>query len=269
MLDRADERRVKLEGATNSGRARNQRQAVPRSTGSRSGRTSDKGYKRQLARVPSRSDNGSVAFDNTLFANDLHQLVTELSAKSESFGDKIDDYLHDLLNETSLLNALSTIADQANVAHTLIRVTALDATGRSACLQLRDLYRTLFEKEFNCKVLKCDATNEAETRTHAHMHVATLSLEGPLAALLAPLEVGTHLFVSNNQTYQPVVVTVGPAKQAPEQFETLPPVLRIYAEPEATLDLRAQLLSIGKMGSAELRAFVLAALPRPQELDKH
>ena len=81
--------------------------------------------------------------------------------------------------------------------------------------------------------------------------------------LLAPLEAGTHLFVSNSKSFQPVVVTVGPALR--EQFESLPPVLRIYAEPDATLDLRTQLLSIGKITSAELRAFVLAALARPHE----
>jgi hypothetical protein len=138
-------------------------------------------------------------------------------------------------------------------------VASLDATGRTACLHLRDLYRTLFEKEFNCKVIK----SETDAGTHAHMHVATLLLEGPLAALLAPLEAGTHLFVSNSQTYQPVIVTVGSVRR--EQFASLPPVLRIYAEPEVTLDLRTQLLSIGEMGSAELRAFILAALPTPQE----
>jgi hypothetical protein len=90
-------------------------------------------------------------------------------------------------------------------------------------------------------------------------------LEGPLAALLAPLDVGTHLFVSSNQSYQPLVVTVGLSH--PEQLESLPPVVRIYAEPEATLDLRTQLLSIGKTGSAELRTFLLATLPRPHEFN--
>ena len=235
MLDRADERRTKQDHA--------------RSTDGRSRRTTVKGHKRQLAKVIAEA---LTVFDNNLFAHNLHQLLTELSARSETFGDKIDDYLLDLLNETSLLNALSTIVDGA-ASRTVIRVASLDATGRTACLQLRDLYRTLFEKEFNCKVTMSDETG-------AHMHVAALSLEGPLAALLAPLEVGTHLFVSGSQTYQPVVVTVGSG-----HFETLPPVLRIYAEPEATLDLRTQLLSIGKMGSAELRAFVLAALPLPHE----
>lgn len=243
MLDRADERRAK------------QDQRVSRSTSSRPRRTADKGYKRQLAKVVA-----GLSFDNQLFAHNLHQLLTELQARSEIFGDNINDYLVDLLNETSLLNALSTITDESD-GQTLIRVASLDATGRTACVQLRDLYRTLFEKEFNCKVIKA----ETDAGTHAHMHVATLLLEGPLAALLAPLEAGTHLFVSNSQTYQPVVVTIGSAQQ--KQFESVPPVLRIYAEPEATLDLRTQLLSIGKMGSAELRAFVLAALPAPHEFD--
>jgi hypothetical protein len=135
---------------------------------------------------------------------------------------------------------------------------------------LRDLYRTLFEREFNCKVVKSEnLSKETDVRTGAHTHVGVLLLEGPLAELLAPLEAGTHLFVSNSQTYQPVVVTVGSADKAvaAERVESLPPVLRIYAEPEATLDLRTQLLAIGKIGSAELRAFVLAALPLPPEFN--
>jgi hypothetical protein len=137
-------------------------------------------------------------------------------------------------------------------------------------LYLRDLYRNLFEREFNCKVIELeDDSDEKDSATSAHKFVATLSLEGSLAALLAPLEAGTHLFVSSNQTHQPVVVTVGSAVMSsePKRGGSLPPVLRIYAEPDATLDLRTQLLSIGKMGNAELRAFVLAALPGPREFN--
>jgi len=249
MIERADERRAKQD----SDRVRTQRFK----------RNADKGYKRQLAKIVG-AENLSLTFDNKLFDHDLHRLLTELPDRSEAFGDHIDDYLVDLLNETSLLHALSTIVDGTASAHTLIRVASLDATGRMACVQLRDLYRTLFEKEFNCKVVKSeDGSKETDARTRAHMHVASLQLEGSLAVLLAPLEAGTHLFVSNSKSFQPVVVTVGPALR--EQFESLPPVLRIYAEPDATLDLRTQLLSIGKITSAELRAFVLAALARPHE----
>ena len=251
MLDRADERR-------------NQARAIDVSK-TRGRRTTDKKHKRQLARVVDDGGNIALALDNNLFAHNLHQLLTELSTRSETFGDRLDDYLLDLLNETSLLNALSTIAD-GGVSQTLIRVTSLDAGGRSACLHLRDLYRTLFEREFNCKVVKSEnISSETDLRTGAHTQAGELLLEGALAALIAPLEAGTHLFVSNSQTYQPVVVTVGSADVAAEHVETLPPVLRIYAEPDATLDLRTRLLSIGKIGSAELRAFVLAALPLPNE----
>ena len=252
MLDRADERR-------------NQQRTtrVSRSGGPR--RTSDKGYKRQLARVVADADNVSFALDNNLFAHNLHQLLTELAARSETFGDKLDDYLLDLLNETSLLNAVSTTVD-GGIAQTLIRVTSLDESGRTACLYLRDLYRTLFEREFHCKVVKSESvSSETDLRTGAHTHVAVLLLEGALAGLLAPLEAGTHLFVSDSQSYQPVVVTVGSGDS--EYVERLPPVLRIYAEPQVTLDLRTRLLSLGKLGSAELRAFVLAALPLPHEFN--
>ncbi|HYV12301.1 MAG TPA: AAA family ATPase [Pyrinomonadaceae bacterium] len=242
MLERADERRAKQDQRS--------------STSSRPRRTADKGYKRRLAKVV----DGPV--DNHLFAHNLHQLLTELAARNETFGDNIDDYLVDLLNETSLLNALSMIGEGSDNTSTLIRVASLNAGGPTACLKLRDLYRTLFEKEFNCKVIKSEDDFD---EIHAHMLVATLQLEGRLAALLAPLEVGTHLFVSDSQTYEPVVVTVG--SEPRKQFESLPPVVRIYAEPEATLDLRTQLLSIGKMGSAEFRAFVLAALPTPHEFN--
>ena len=252
MLDRADERR-------NQQRTTRVSRSGPR-------RTSDKGYKRQLARVVADGDNVSLTPDNNLFAHNLHQLLTELAARSETFGDKLDDYLLDLLNETSLLNAVSTIAD-GGVSQTLIRVTSLDESGRQACLHLRDLYRTLFEREFNCKVVKSEnISSETDLRTGAHTHVGALWLEGGLAALLAPLEAGTHLFVSDSQTYQPVVVTVGSASD-PQQVDSLPPVLRVYAEPQVTLDLRTRLLSLGKLGSAELRAFVLAALPLPQEFN--
>src|ERR1043166_4518155 len=240
MLDRADERRVKRDRL--------------RSTASGSRRTIEKGYKRQLPRVD------TDALDNNLFAHNLQQLLADLSARSKPFGENINDYLLDLLNETTLLNALSTICNAtSHSAQTLIRVASFDTNGRAACLQLRDLYRNLFEKEFNCKVAKTD--NEANG---AHSYVASLLLEGPLAALLAPIEAGTHLFVSDSQTYEPVVVTVG---SAGEHVESLPPVVRIYAEPQATLDLRTHLLSVGKIGSAELRSFILAALPLPHEFN--
>jgi ATP-dependent Clp protease ATP-binding subunit ClpA len=257
MLDRAEERRAR------------QTTSASKATSSRARGTAVKKYKRQLAKVVAGEDTENVSLDNSLFTHNLHQLLTELSARSETFGDDLDDYLLDLLNETSLLNVLSTIADGSEPppVQTYMRISALDANGRTACLQLRDLYRNLFEREFNCKVKVENA--ESDQRAGAHAHAASILLEGSLAALLAPLEAGTHLFVSNSQTYQPIVVTAGSVEKTaePERIESLPSVLRIYAEPDATLDLRTQLLSKGKMGSGELRAFLLAALSLPHEFN--
>src|SRR5262249_41615361 len=137
-----------------------------------------KKYKRQLAKVIAETGAEPVSFANDLFTHNLHQLLTELSAHSTAFGDDLDDYLLDLLNETSFLNALSTIAaGEPGASQTLIKVAALDASGLAACLQLRDLYRHLFEKEFNCKVIKSENhSGDSELRTGTHEHAASLVL---------------------------------------------------------------------------------------------
>ena len=81
--------------------------------------------------------------------------------------------------------------------------------------------------------------------------------------MLTPLEAGTHLFVSANEAYVPVIVS-SPASRA----DGLPPVLRIYSDPGVTLDIRSRLLARAKLGNAELRAFILSALPPPRELTR-
>ena len=86
--------------------------------------------------------------------------------------------------------------------------------------------------------------------------------------MLACLEAGTHLFVSPDEGYMPLVVSShigsGSINKTPDG---LPPVLRIYSDPGATLDIRSRLLARGPLGRAELRAFILTALPPPRELE--
>ena len=86
--------------------------------------------------------------------------------------------------------------------------------------------------------------------------------------MLAPLEAGSHLFVSPDEGYAPLVVGSRTGIDAGRDFEQdgLPPVLRIYSDPGATLDIRSRLLARGPLGRAELRAFILSALPPPREL---
>jgi len=81
---------------------------------------------------------------------------------------------------------------------------------------------------------------------------------------------GRLILVSNNDGNIPIVVSAcqisGP-DQLPgvDKLEMLP-IIRIYSESDSALDLRSRLLAKGKLGSAELRAFVLSALPLPEEL---
>jgi len=96
----------------------------------------------------------------------------------------------------------------------------------------------------------------------SNRHVEVLSIDGPLASVLAPLEAGTHLFVSASEAHTPLVVSSG----ALDVSSGLPSVLRIYSDSGATLDIRSGLLARSRLGNAELRAFILSALPPPREL---
>ena len=230
MLDRADER-----------------VARQRSGRTKSLQISSKS-KRQLAKL----DVG--ALDDSLFSQNLYRFLQDCASQCVPYGDLIDDYLQDVIREAALLDALWTsLRDSVNdrpSTKTLMTVASLDEHGRAARIRLRDLYRSLFEREFGCT-----------TSLKEEGHVEFLSIDGPIAGVLAPLEAGTHLFVSANEAYVPVVVS-SPASKA----GGLPSVLRIYSEQGATLDIRSRLLARAKPGNAELRAFILSALQPPREL---
>jgi ATP-dependent Clp protease ATP-binding subunit ClpA len=234
MLDRADER---IEREANS--------STRRPVGSKS--------KRQLAKL----DLNVQAVDDSLFGQNLYRLLQDCASQSIPYGDHINDYLQDLIRETALLDAVSSTLPSDK---TWLTIASLDEHGRAACVRLRDLYRTLFEREFGC-------TTALREGAGSHGHFETLSLEGPLAHVLAPLEAGTHLFVSPDEGYTPLVVSSRTGiDSASKEPEGLPPVLRIYSNPGATLDIRSRLLARGPLGRAELRAFILSALPTPSEL---
>ena len=249
MLDRADDRLARK--ATASTRR-------PAAVG--------KG-KRQLAKL----DTNHPAVDDSLFGQNLYRLMQDLAAQSIAYGDHIGDYLQDLIRETALLDALSARlpSDARPPEKTWLTIASLDEHGRAACIRLRDLYRNLFEREFGCTTTLPDSSTTTRLREGVgpHGHFESLSLDGPLASVLAPLEAGTHLFVSSDESYTPLVVSSHTAiDSVRKEPDGLPPVLRIYDEPGATLDIRSRLLARGPLGKAELRAFILSALPTPREL---
>src|SRR4029453_13078992 len=99
--------------------------------------------KRQLAKLDTLA-----AVDDSLFGQNLYRLLQDCASQRVAYGDHIDDYLQDLMREAALLDAVSAALPGAE--KTWMTITALDEHGRAACVRLRDLYRSLFEREFGC-----------------------------------------------------------------------------------------------------------------------
>ena len=148
MLDRADDRLARE--ATALGGARNQRQTA-RASARGSGRAVSavgSKSKRQLAKL----DTGDpLELDSSLLGQNLYRLLQDCAAQSIPYGDHIGDYLQDLIREAALLDALSTrlpsdLHESEPTGPTWLTIASLDEHGRAACIRLRDLYRTLFER---------------------------------------------------------------------------------------------------------------------------
>jgi ATP-dependent Clp protease ATP-binding subunit ClpC len=259
MLSRADHRRERLEQTVGrSGGVRGHRPgARERRTATRPQRI----VKRQLSKLIVTPEGPQLpAFEDQMLGQDLHALLLELKVSGSPFGDDLEDYLQDLIRETSLLElmALTLKSEVSNDStRTLLTVSCFDDQAGQTCKRLRDLYHTLFEREFGCQPVK-----------HQHRNAETLLLEGSLAARIALLETGTHLFVSSSEGNVPIVVSAHQMSDREPDFDKLEllPVIRIYSEFESALDLRSRLLAREKVGSAELRAFVLSVLELPSEL---
>ena len=288
MIDRADDR-LGLE-ATTLGGARNVR--LTGRTSFRPGRTAPgvrSKSRRQLAKLDtnhtsakqSTTEKPSVVVDDSLLGQNLYRFLQDCASQSTPYGDSVGDYLQDLMREAALLDVLrgTLPGDSLEPAeHGLeptvpgkiwLTIASLDDHGRAACIRLRDLYRTLFEREFGCTTSLPDSSMaiRLKERVKSQGHLECVGLDGPLASVLAPLEAGTHLFVSPDEGYTALVVSTC-TDMDPESTVSRdqPPVLRIYSDPGATLDIRSRLLAPGTLGKAELRAFILSALPLPREL---
>lgn len=253
MLDRADDRLARE--AKGRGSARPSGRAVPAVSGKN---------KRQLAKFEM-----PPVIDDAMLGQNLYRFLQDCASTSIPYGDHVGDYLQDLIREASLLDAISaTIPVERAAEKTWLTIASLDERGRAVCIRLRDLYRSLFEREFGCTTSLPDSSQTARLREAVgpHGHFESLTLNGPLASVLAPLESGTHLFVSADEGYTPLVVS-SHTRIGSVSNDGLPPVLRIYSDPGATFDVRSRLLARGPLTKAELRAFILSALPPPRELN--
>lgn len=217
--------------------------------------------KRQLAKLDLAN------LDNSLLRQNVYRFLQDCALQCVPYGEHIGDYLQDIIREAALLDALWTMLrdtqDDRPATKTLMTIASMDEQGRTACVWLRNLYRTLFEREFGCTTSLSGSSMSASLKEGGH--VEFLSIDGPPASVLAPLEAGMHLFVSANEAYVPLIVS-SRALDDSDGPDSLPSVLRIYSDQGATLDIRSRLLARTKLGNAELRAFILSALPPPHEL---
>lgn len=274
MISRADERLARQ--TANPGVGSNLRSTTRATLPGRAASAGRSKSKRQLSKF---GETDLASFDNSLFNRNLYNFLHDCATESIPYGDDIEDYMQDLVREIALLDALWTRVPRVTDKNApgadghqsiLLTIASLDEQGRTMSIRLRDLYRALFEKEFGCSVaLVSQPSTGSGSKTHGHIEL--LRLDGPLAGVLAPLETGTHLFVSPAETYVPLVVSSriwdGEISSLDLAAE-LPPVLRIYSDPGVTLDIRSRLLSRARLGNGELRAFILSALEAPRELSK-
>ena len=102
MLDRADQRRERQPSGA-------RRTAVSSSTAA----------KRQLAKTQ------YTTFDDKMLGQDLQALLLELKVSSTPFGDDFEDYLQDLIRETSLLELMAASLRSEESTQTLLTISVL------------------------------------------------------------------------------------------------------------------------------------------------
>jgi ATP-dependent Clp protease ATP-binding subunit ClpC len=216
-------------------------------------------------------------------SGDLHALFKELAANTQPHGERLEDYLAELLRETSLLETLAQAGEADDGVLIVIESLAKGrGTERAA---LAKAYATLFEHKLAMKVKRL-----IEDEALALLNADALVIHGLKASFIARCETGVHLFYSAHDTLTPLRVSVlgldegeeiacihkavnrlrQPANQRQEKAESgeLPPVIRVYETEGATLDLRSGLMTLKMPAAEELRALVLAVLPLSLEIEK-
>lgn len=219
-------------------------------------------------------------------ASDIHTWLRELATGAQPHGERLEDYLAELLREVSLLESMAQ-ADLSESNHRVVLlIRSLDESRKPERQLLAKSYAALFEYKFGMKVKRVREVDEV-----ASMHAEAVVISGVQALAIANGEVGTHLFYTAQDGLAPLQVCVLPLQEGGEMaaigkyadirkqglndeengastngdwFQFLP-VIRLYEADGATLDLRSGLLTLKPPTAQELRAFVLATLPLPDE----
>jgi ATP-dependent Clp protease ATP-binding subunit ClpC len=231
-----------------------------------------------------RQTNANDLWQQLIKAADIHNLLKELATKAQPHGEHPDDYLAELIRETSMLETLAqgNTGEQGNRLLLLIRT--LDESRRQERQGLVNAYAELFEHKFAMQVKRLPAGVEL-----ASLHAEALVISGVNATTLAQCEAGTHLFYTRQGGLAPIQVNVLPLNENDEMAAIgsyaeavrgrlsgderddapgLLPVIRVYEIGGVTLDLRSGLMTLKTPVANELRAFMLNNLALPYEFEE-
>lgn len=225
---------------------------------------------------------------------DLRSLLKELATNAPPHGERLNDYLAEMLRESALLEAMAETPEDDAEAGAIILIRSLDEGRKREREALVKAYTAVFEYKFSAKV---DRWREVEEMTA--LNAEALIVRGGNAAIVAAGEVGTHLFYAAPEGLAPLQVRVLPLPKndaaktlredvellksgatkpqnqegesnpegSPAAYGELLPVVRVYESEGATLDLRSGLMTLKMPTSEELRALMLAMLPLPYEFE--
>jgi hypothetical protein len=212
---------------------------------------------------------------------DARGLIGPMLERARPFGDEPVDQLSELLDECALLEAVQADASD----RVLLSLRPLGGREHEMIRQLSEGYAHLFNRQHGFVATALDAPDPG---------CAWLLLEMPGAAAVFRGEAGTHLFYPAHENVLPVEVTtrtLSPdddpdaiARKLTRDREDwraqvaagsvsadsgpyrLGPIVRVYDPGVGTLDLRSVLLCANLPTAAELRRFILAGLPLPEQL---
>jgi ATP-dependent Clp protease ATP-binding subunit ClpA len=240
--------------------------------------------KKEETQTPARSkrhllkfedEDAFLSFGDLLTSNDPQQLLRDWADAALVYGEKIEDYLQDILRELSLLDAFASATRGAQTKAALLLVQTFDESGQESARWLCKLYEELFNQELGLEAKQIKRKeNSSLTRDEG------VIIKGVHALSLAQAERGTHLFLTTHLGFVPLKVNVielendiisNPQKllsvlnQMATSKLVLNPIIRAYKADASALDFRIGLMANEKMTIRELRAFILSALPLPKE----
>jgi ATP-dependent Clp protease ATP-binding subunit ClpC len=185
-------------------------------------------------------------YQSSIFTQDMHNYMQALAHNTETYGEKLEDQLSDLLRETALMKAMI----DGKQEEFIISVGTLNLHQQKQCTLLFKLYRKLFSSMLGIETSIIENDDDRDG--------LLLSIKGSYALPLALVEEGIHLFYPSNENFVPVYVKV--LRESQQQYSSSMEVVRIYAEHGTTLDVRSGLVSLGIPDINELRTFILTAV---------